>query len=135
MFQTLSYRLSLLYKDFYAYAGVRLHASGLHKGWIFFMLYVGKHPGCAPAEMTKALHMDWGYSQRCVTKLAEAGFLTKEKTGRIYRLELTEKGRQVFEESQRLFQDWEREKPAGFTASERDTLQALLHRIPLDEEI
>ena len=83
MFDTLAYKLSVLYKNFYAYASARLHPFGLHNAWIFFILYVGKHADCTPAELTKSLHVDWGYSQRCITKLVEEGFLTKEKAGPI----------------------------------------------------
>ena len=89
MLDTLAYKLSVLYKNFYAYASARLHPFGLHNAWIFFILYVGKHADCTPAELTKSLHVDWGYSQRCITKLVEEGFLTKEKAGRSYHLNLT----------------------------------------------
>lgn len=129
MFQTLAYELSVLYKDFYAYASARLHPFGLHNGWIFFMLYVGKHPDCAPAELTKALRVDWGYSQRCITKLVSEGFMTKEKAGRSYRLNLTEKGRQVYQESHQLFFDWDRQRLEALSETERDTLKGLLRKI------
>lgn len=128
MLHTIAYAISTLYKDFYAYADARLHPSGMHKGWIYFMLYVGRHPGCAPAELTKALHADWGYSQRCVAQMVESGFLTKEKAGRAYRLNLTEKGWQVYRESQSLFFDWDASRFAGLTPSERATLLALLDK-------
>ena len=35
MFDTLAYKLSVLYKNFYAYASARLHPFGLHNAWIF----------------------------------------------------------------------------------------------------
>ena len=73
MFQTFAYYLSVLYKDFYAYAGARLHPLGVNNGLVFFVIYVGKHPGCTPSELTKTLHVDWGYSQRCITKLTGMG--------------------------------------------------------------
>lgn len=133
MFNTLAYKLSVLYKDFYAYASARLHPFGLHNGWIFFMLYVGKHPGCAPAELTKALHVDWGYSQRCITKMVEEGFITKEKSGRSYHLNLTLKGQQVYQESHQLFFDWDGQRLAALSADERTTLFQLLQKISRQE--
>ncbi len=129
MRQTFAYAISALYKDFYAYAGERLNPLGLHQGWIYCMLYVGKHPGCAPAEMTRALRMDWGYSQRCVTRMVESGFLNKERVGRAYRLNLTEKGKQAFRESQCMFFSWDADKLAGLTGTERATLLALMHKV------
>lgn len=113
MFDTLAYKLSVLYKNFYAYASARLHPFGLHNAWIFFILYVGKHADCTPAELTKSLHVDWGYSQRCITKLVEEGFLTKEKAGRSYHLNLTGKGQQVYQESHQLFFDWDQAAAVG----------------------
>ncbi|MDY2657239.1 MAG: MarR family transcriptional regulator [Candidatus Limiplasma sp.] len=129
MFQTSAYYLSVLYKDFYAYAGARLHPLGLNNGLVFFIIYVGKHPGCTPSEMTKALHADWGHSQRCITRLVDEGFLTKDKEGRSYHLHLTETGRQVFEVSHQLFYDWDKQKLSELTEAERKTLLDLLHKI------
>ena len=128
MFDTLAYKLSVLYKNFYAYASARLHPFGLHNAWIFFILYVGKHADCTPAELTKSLHVDWGYSQRCITKLVEEGFLTKEKAGRSYHLNLTGKGQQVYQESHQLFFDWDRLRLSGRYAAWR-------HRHRTDEKM
>ena len=91
MFQTLALYSTVLYRDFTAYTSEKLEQLGLHFGLLFFLLYVGKHPGATPAELTRALQLDWGHSQRCVTKLVETGFLTKEKAGRGYQLHLTPK--------------------------------------------
>lgn len=134
MFDTLAYKLSVLYKNFYAYASARLHPFGLHNAWIFFILYVGKHADCTPAELTKSLHVDWGYSQRCITKLVEEGFLTKEKAGRSYHLNLTGKGQLVYQESHQLFFDWDRLRLSALTEEERHTLFQLLQKMSCQEE-
>ena len=94
MFDTLAYHSSVFYRDFTAYTSEKLEKLGLHFGLLFFLIYVGKHPGTTPSDLTEALHLDWGHSQRCITKLVENGFLTKEKAGRRYQLDLTEKGKQ-----------------------------------------
>ena len=135
MFQTFAYYLSVLYKDFYAYAGARLHPLGVNNGLVFFVIYVGKHPGCTPSELTKTLHVDWGYSQRCITKLVENGFLTKEKAGRRYQLDLTEKGREAFAISHQVFFDWDEKRLAVLTEEERQTLFALLRKLTPGREI
>lgn len=76
MLQTFAYCLSRLYKELYAYAGARSHPLGVKNGLVFFVIYVGKHPGCTPSELTKTLRVDWGYSQRCITKLVDDGLIT-----------------------------------------------------------
>ena len=134
MFQTFAYYLSVLYKDFYAYAGARLHPLGVNNGLVFFVIYVGKHPGCTPSELTKTLHVDWGYSQRCITKLVDDGLITKEKAGRSYQLKLTEKGEEAFRVSHQLFHDWDGQKLCALTEEERSTLLSLLHKIVRKED-
>ena len=62
--KTLSFYSTIFYRSFAAFTGEQLQAVGLNFGLLFFVIYVGKHPGCSPSELTKALYLDWGYSQR-----------------------------------------------------------------------
>ena len=78
---TVSSCILTLHREFSAYTTQRLQELGLSFGLIYFVIYVGKHPDCTPSELTKDLHLDWGHSQRSLNKLAEDGFLTKEKNG------------------------------------------------------
>ena len=103
-------------------------AVGLNFGLLFFVIYVGKHPGCSPAELTKALYLDWGYSQRSLNKLAKDGFLTKAKSGRSYALTLTEKGEQAFAISHQVFFTWDDARLANLTPTEKDQLLVLLQK-------
>ena len=74
MFRTFSYACTVLYRRFTHYTSARLAQWGLSFGTLFFLIYVGKHPGCTQSELTAALHLDWGHSQRTVLKLVENGF-------------------------------------------------------------
>ena len=132
MLDTLAYKLSVLYKNFYAYASARLHPFGLHNAWIFFILYVGKHADCTPAELTKSLHVDWGYSQRIVTKLVADGFLTREKVGRAYHLNLSEQGQDAFAVSHQVFSEWDQQAMAALDQSEQTQLLSLLAKVVPD---
>lgn len=134
MFDTLAYHTSVLHRDFTAYTSEKLEKLGLHFGLLFFLIYVGKHPGATPSELTESLHLDWGHSQRCITKLVENGFLTKEKEGRHYQLNLTEKGQEAFAVSHQVFFDWDKERLAVLTQAERDTLFTLLHKLAVRGE-
>ena len=64
MFQTLAYYATVFHRGFTAYTTQRLQKLGLNFGSLFPVIYVGKHPGCTQAELTAALGLDWGYSQR-----------------------------------------------------------------------
>lgn len=126
MQETLAYYATALHRDFTAYTTARLQALGLSFGSLFLVIYVGKHPGCSQAELTAALGLDWGYSQRSVKRLAQEGFLTREKTDRTYRLDLSGKGREAFAVSHQVFFDWDREAMAALDPAEREQLLALL---------
>ena len=124
---TVSSCILTLHRRFAAYTTQRLQELGLSFGMMYFIIYVGKHPGCTPSELTQRLHLDWGHSQRSLTKLAEDGFLTKEKSGRSYHLELTEKGRTAFAACHRVFYGWDarpdrrRAAPAAGSAAKSST--------------
>lgn len=103
MFHTLAYYNTVLHRAFTAYTAERLGQVGLPFGLLFPVIYVGKHPGCTQAELTKALGLDWGYSQRCVVKLTEESFLRREKQGRAYHLSLLPRGEEAFALGHQVF--------------------------------
>ena len=80
--KTLSYYIAMLYRSFSDFTGDKLQEVGLNFGLLFFIVYIGKKPNCTPSELTKALSLDWGHSQRCINRLTDDGFITKEKSGR-----------------------------------------------------
>lgn len=126
MFQTLAYYATVFHRSFTAYTTQRLQQLGLNFGSLFPVIYVGKHPGCTQAELTAALGLDWGYSQRSITKLVEEGFLTREKSGRAYHLDLSPKGQQAFQVSHQVFFDWDEQALTALDEKEREQLFALL---------
>lgn len=126
--KTLSYYSTIFYRSFAAFTGEQLQAVGLNFGLLFFVIYVGKHPGCSPSELTKSLHLDWGYSQRSLNKLAEDGFLSREKHGRSYALTLTDRGQQAFVISHQVFFTWNDTRLANLNDTEKDQLLALLQK-------
>lgn len=129
MFRTLSYYFSIFYKDFVNYTSEKLQSLGLNYGSLFFLIYVGKNPDCTPSELTKALQVDWGHSQRTITKLEETGFLTKEKSGRSYHLNLTPKGLKAFQLSHQVFFDWDEINLQCLTDKEHSELIKLLQKV------
>lgn len=128
MFDTLAYFSTVFAKQFTDYTTLRLQELGLHFGSIFPIIYVGKHPSCTQAELTSNLGLDWGHSQRIVARLVVDGFLTREKEGRAYRLELSDKGQEAFALSHQVFLDWDRNTLASLSREEHEQLLALLSK-------
>ena len=126
MHETFSFYSSTFYRSFAAYTTRRLQPLGLNFGSLFLLLYVGRHPDCTQSQLTQALGLDWGHSQRCVTHLVETGFMTREKSGRAYHLALSEKGQRAFSVSHQVFFDWDEQILAPLTQGERQQLLALL---------
>ena len=126
MFQTLAYYATVFHRSFTAYTTQQLQKLGLNFGSLFPVIYVGKHPGCTQAELTAALGLDWGYSQRSITKLVEEGFLTREKSGRAYHLNLSPKGQEAFAVSHQVFFDWDEQALTALDTAEREQLFSLL---------
>ena len=56
----------------------------------------------------------------------EDGFLTREKSGRAYHLNLSPKGQEAFQVSHQVFFDWDREAMASLSETEREQLLSLL---------
>ena len=129
MFRTLSYYSSIFYKDFVNYTSQELQTLGLNYGSLFFLIYIGKNPDCTPSELTKALQVDWGHSQRSITKLEETGFLTRETSDRSYHLNLTPKGLEAFQLSHQVFFDWDEANLQCLTDTEYKELLKLLQKV------
>lgn len=126
MFQTLAYYATAFHRSFVNYTTAKLQTLGLNFGSLFLVIYVGKHPDCTQTKLTSDLNLDWGYSQRSVTKLVEEGFLTREKSGRCYHLNLSDKGQQAFEVSHQVFFDWDEQVLSSLSLQEREQLFTLL---------
>ena len=126
MFQTLAYYATAFHRSFVNYTTAKLQTLGLNFGSLFLVIYVGKHPGCTQTQLTSDLNLDCGYSQRSVTKLVEEGFLTREKSGRCYHLNLSDKGQQAFEVSHQVFFDWDEQVLSALSLQEREQLFTLL---------
>ena len=112
---TISFYVMEFYKQFAAYTTQQLQEFGLSFGMMYFVIYVGKHPGCTPAEMTKNLHLDWGHCQRSVIKLVDDGFMTPA-------------GERAFRTCHQVFFDWDAQNLSGLTEEEQHQLLSLLQK-------
>lgn len=131
--ETLAFLITVFYKDFARYCGQRLQQAGLSRGLLFFLLYIGKDPGCAPGRLSEALDSDNGHTTRSVAKLVERGFVKKERSSsdkRAWSLTLTPQGREAYRLCHELFSQWDRERFGGLPeeakTAVRDALRSLL---------
>lgn len=132
MYKPLSYYVMLLRRDFTAYCNRKLHELGLSQGLLFFILYVGKNPGCSHGELAEALHMDTGHVTRSLAKLEKAGFIcheTRKDDRRARSLYLQDRGQEAFGASRELFDGWEQEIMGDMPESERKQLLNQLKRL------
>ena len=133
MKDTMAFQILALYREFLAYTTKQLKNLGLNFGQLPFILYTGKNPDCMQAELTKALKLDWGYSQRSIAKLTETGFMTKEHNAEknCNFLKLTEKGEKAFDACHSVFASWDKIKSEKCSEEEKQTLILLLKKILL----
>ena len=132
MTRSLAYYVTWLREDFSEYCGRRLQEIGLSQGLLFFILYVGKHPGCSPKALAEALRMDFGHVARSLSKLEQAGFIRQEQNPRDRRahlLCLTDHGQTAFALSYDLFDEWDREVLGQIEEADREQLLALLGQL------
>ena len=136
MKETLAFQIAALYRDFLSYTTETLKKLGLNFGQMPLILYVGKHPGCTQAVLTKTLKLDWGYSQRSTMKLVDAGFLRKEpdriKSGNC--LYLTEKGQNAFVVCHQVFGSWDGLHGEKLTSEEKENLLLLLNKMTAERK-
>ena len=134
MKETISFHIMALYRDFLSYTTKSLKDLGVSFGQMPLILYVGKHSGCSQADLTRNLHLDWGYSQRSITKLSDLGFIRKEYDEKqsCNCLTLTESGMTVFDTSHTVFQSWDQLKTNKLSADEKETLIFLLSKLSTD---
>ena len=127
MEQTLAFYINLLRGDFTQFCAQRLKELGLSQGLLYFLLYVGRHPGCSAGELASVIGADSGHTTRSVEKLVQQGFMTRTRSQQDKRavvLELTEQGRDAFVQAGR----WEAQRTEGMSPEEVAQLKALLQK-------
>ncbi|MDD4849330.1 MAG: MarR family transcriptional regulator [Gemmiger sp.] len=132
MQQTLAYFVTLLRKNFTEYCNRRLAKVGLTQGQLYFILYIGRHPRCAPKQAAQALQVDAGQATRTLARLVQDGFVLQEKDEkdrRAHTLRLTEQGQAAFGLSHALLTQWEAKALCVLSAKEQATLLALLAKV------
>lgn len=125
MKSTLSYAIMVLQKNFVSFSNRELQKLGLSQGLLYFILYVGNHPGCSQKELAQRLHMDAGHVTRSLNKLEQNGFITMEQNKedrRVHMLYLQKKGEEAFLFSHSLFSRWDQAVLSEMTEADQQQL-------------
>lgn len=129
---SIAMRITLLRRNLVACCTPHLQARGVSTGLLYYVLYVGRNPGCTASEAGRFLQMDAGYTTHAVAKLLQEGFLDRrrdEKDRRAHRLYLTEKGQALFADSRTMLEAWGEQTMAGLTGREVEQLNTLLQKL------
>ncbi len=132
MIESITFDMVQLRKHFSRYCGACLEKIGLSRGMLFFIIYIGKNPGCRPTEVSEALRMDAGHIARSLKKLEQDGFIKKTRCyedKRVYVLELTERGKKAFEISYRVFAEWDQKILKSLDQEEQVVVSRLVKKM------
>ena len=105
---------------------------GLHPGQEMFLLSVWEEEGMTQTELADRLQVQRATVTNSVTRLEKVGLIQRRpdgEDGRIHRIYLTDKGKQIREATRSVWDDMEIAITTGFTEAESTTLYALLARV------
>lgn len=128
----LAFPISMLRRDFDSYCDEELKKIGLKRGYLHFILFVGRYPGCTQKDFTSLFGVDAGHSTRYVAQLVKEGFIEQrrnENDGRSRTLYLTERGTEAFARSRQILDEWDALATTGLSEEEQTRLKSLLNRV------
>lgn len=133
----LAYYITALRKDLNTYSDARLKQYGLTDGLFYYIIYIGKNPGCSLSEAARFLKADNGHVTRCIGKLEQLGYAvrTRDTTDhRHFHLALTAQGEDIFKELHTLLYDWDQTVCKNLSGSQREQLLELLQLVTDNRE-
>lgn len=113
-------------------AGVHLSALGLHPGQEVVLKALAARDGLTMSELASELCVQPPTVTKMVTRLAAHGFLvrqTSQSDGRLARVFLTEPGRAMIADIDRMWKRLEKEALAGLDDKDRKRLRKYLRKI------
>ena len=133
---SLAYYITALRKDLNAYSDARLKQYGLTDGLFYYIIYIGKNPGCSLSDAAHFLRADNGHVTRCIGKLEQLGYVVRTRDTvdhRHYHLTLTSQGEAIFKELHTLLHDWDEIVCRNLNDGQREQLLELLRRVCTQE--
>lgn len=130
--KTATHRLAQAARAQRTRAGVHLSALGLHPGQEVVLKALAEHDGQTMSELAARLGVQPPTVTKMVTRLATYGFVvrqTSERDGRLARVFLTDPGRALIGQVDRMWKRLEKEALAGFDDKDRKRIRKLLRKM------
>lgn len=132
MENSLAFYITSLRKDLNAYSDARLRQYGLTDGLFYYIIYIGKNPGCSLSDAARYLRADNGHVTRCIGRLEQLGYAvrTRDETDRRhFHLNLTGRGEEIFSELHTLLYDWDEAACGALSRDQKVQLLELLRLV------
>lgn len=110
----------------------RVTETGVYRSQHQALMFLGKHPECSQAELSEHLKISPAAVAVTLKKLECGGYVKREYCkgdSRVKKLSVTEKGKEVINQSIEIFKGVERDIFAGFTEEELNTMAGFLERM------
>ncbi len=130
--RTIGYLLSHVCKAHYGRARALLDDIGLYRGQQFVLCALWDQEGITHSELAEVLHVHPATVTKALKRMERAGFVERRPDPadqRVSRVFLTDAGREIRGAVEGIWADLEEETMAGFSESERKTLERLLERV------
>jgi DNA-binding MarR family transcriptional regulator len=113
-------------------AHVLLESLGLYQGQPRLLFALWHKEGLSQSELADQLHVRPATMTKMLQRMAETGFVERrrdQEDQRVWRVYLTEAGREIRQEVRRVWAQLEREALLGFSEEERVVLRRFLTQI------
>jgi len=110
----------------------RVRRTGVYRSQHQILMYIASNPDASQKDIARMHQVSTATIAVSLKKLEKAGYICRvmdQEDNRCNRLQITEKGQQVVEQSRRIFQQVEEEMYAGFCEADYQCLEGLLDRI------
>lgn len=129
---SIGYLLAGVCKAHHARARALLDEIGLYRGQQFVLCTLWQEEGMTHSELADHLHVHPATVTNALKRMERAGFLERRpdpEDQRVSRVYLTDAGREIRSEVERVWATLEERTLEGFSAGERETLERLLERL------
>lgn len=130
--ESFAFYIAVLRKYFVSYCAERMNEFGVTYGQLFVLISVNKKGECSPKEITEYLKLDAGQLNRTLGKLKDRHLIEQRKNSNDKRsniVKLTEDGRKIVEQSQKLFQEWDEQVLSQMDETNRQELMELMKKL------
>ena len=105
---------------------------GIHAGQDVLLYYLSQEDGQTVSKLVEAISIQHATISHMITRMVANGLVIKakdEKDMRVSRIFLTDKGREAYQEVERVWKNLEVQSAEGFSSDDKILLKDLLQRV------